>query len=835
MRSRVAQFAQPIAWVLALGTATLVGCGSDASSPASSSSSGGSSGTAGSAGTAGAGGSSAGSAGEGGTTSGGSGGSSTSGGSAGTAGTAGTGGTGGTGPQVLCPPDEDGDNIPDEIEGKDENIDTDGDNTPDWQDTDSDNDSIPDRIEADTANVGCNTPLDSDGDQIPNHLDTDSDNNGIDDIDEVYPNGDPYDPGTPISDVDGDGIPDAFDPDNDGDDLTDIVEIGAGGDADTDGDGIPDFDELDADDDGIADGFEGIGNADSDMLPNFQDLDSDSDGIPDSCERGFGHMIENPPADSDQDGRFDAYDVDSDNDGIKDGLEDTNSDCTFNQGETDRTKADTDEDGANDLIELSLGSDPTNQNETPQSLGKYYFVIPFMEPPQPTEQNVVLATNLNKGDIAFLIDATGSMGPAINNIKNNLTDLVTSIQSEAPEARFGVLGVQDFPVNGHGSATNVPVFVPLEPDSYLTDNIADTQDALEALTTDNGQDLPEAMVPAMFKALENNTMTWPSGGFQAPFAAGGGYGALGFRDDALPVLVLITDAPFHNGREMMCDVGLNDPCKQGCCAEVASTLHDTYGFSAADADQVLTKLTERGAKVVGIALGPGGAGRFGAPYRDMAFFTDGTNSVVLPSVFGGGQCPTDNFQLNIAPDGPELIPGLKTCRLIFGAPADGSGTKEAVKQGVLSLLQGISLSVRVRARPIQSDPNFLPVDALNNFVNRIEVQVGQRVPDPTSDSGEFCDLRALPADQIDDLWGNVYGTLPGADGYDETVKDIQPGLVDRVCFRVVAKQNNIITQTDEVQIAKATLSVLATPEGETDELVVGSPRDVLFIVPPVLQ
>lgn len=74
-------------------------------------------------------------------------------------------------PPTFIIMDEDGDGIPDEIEGGDE-IDTDGDGIPDYLDTDSDNDGIPDGVES---------SADTDGDGIPNFRDLDSDGDGVQD------------------------------------------------------------------------------------------------------------------------------------------------------------------------------------------------------------------------------------------------------------------------------------------------------------------------------------------------------------------------------------------------------------------------------------------------------------------------------------------------------------------------------------------------------------------------------------------------------------------------------------------------------------------------------
>ncbi len=80
-----------------------------------------------------------------------------------------------------CQPgqDSDGDLIPDDVEGC--NKDSDGDNTPDYADTDSDNDKILDKLEA---GPDPTHPVDSDGDGKPDFQDDDSDNDGVKDGDE---------------------------------------------------------------------------------------------------------------------------------------------------------------------------------------------------------------------------------------------------------------------------------------------------------------------------------------------------------------------------------------------------------------------------------------------------------------------------------------------------------------------------------------------------------------------------------------------------------------------------------------------------------------------------
>lgn len=199
--------------------------------------------------------------------------------------------------------------------------DADGDNIPDYLDTDSDNDGLPDAAEGRT---------DSDGDGLPNFLDKDSDNDGIADAVEKMVDSDKD--GKPncidtdsdgdgiedklegLTDIDSDGKPNYLDTDSDGDDISDKVE----GSQDRDGDGIPNFLDLDSDGDGIPDKVEGTKDSDKDGKPNYLDKDSDNDTMGDDMEAGNDPAN---PRDTDSDGTPDYVDTDSDEDGIPDKVE----------------------------------------------------------------------------------------------------------------------------------------------------------------------------------------------------------------------------------------------------------------------------------------------------------------------------------------------------------------------------------------------------------------------------------------------------------------------------------------------------------------------------------
>jgi hypothetical protein len=291
---------------------------------------------------------------------------------------------------AIVESDADGDGISDAHEGAGEGVDSDFDGIPDYQDDDSDNDGLPDSIEAGDADLRT-PPRDSDGDFVPDFRDTDADGNGI-------PDGSELD-----GDIDGDGIPNFSDTDDDGDFIRDVDEIrgNPGAPPDFDRDGMPDFQDIDSDNDTISDGHERDADTDNDGMPDANDLDSDRDGVTDAAEAGDGDVT-TPPRDSDEDGIPNFRDPDSDNDGLSDGAE------VFEHG-TNPNVADSDGDGVPDLIEVGAETDPTDATDSPRTRGDFYFIVPYMEPPDPLRDTLTFRTSIQFADIYFSFDTTGSM------------------------------------------------------------------------------------------------------------------------------------------------------------------------------------------------------------------------------------------------------------------------------------------------------------------------------------------------------------------------------------------------------------------------------------------
>ncbi|NMC71068.1 MAG: hypothetical protein GYA57_13520 [Myxococcales bacterium] len=521
---------------------------------------------------------------------------------------------------AACPAgtDPDLDGISTDDEGG-ETLDTDGDTTPNARDVDSDGDTLSDREES--GREECDRrPVDADGDTAPDFLDGDSDGNGTPDGAE------------PPGDLDGDTVPDRSDPDDDGDSLSDAEEIGPDTTSplDTDGDGTPDYRDTDSDGDGIGDRIENRVDTDGDTIPDWRDTDSDGDGIGDAVE-GL--------ADTDGDLVADSRDTDSDNDGLPDGEEE------FVRG-TNRLAADSDSDGYDDLSEVALGTDPMDPASLPPP-DTFYFVLPFEDPAGPKTQDFSFETTLIMADVFFLIDTTGSMGEEIANLLAGLTGVVIpGILAAIPDVALGVARFEDFPVAPYGDPSN-RVY---ELEQQMTTDYVRVYEAISGLRVYRGGDLPESDVPALYAAASGEAI----GIYSAPFISDpttpgtGRIGGAGFREDSLPIFVLITDAAFHND-----------------AAATPSDLYDTArlypGTPNVTYAMALGALLTIGARVIGVAS-PGGRDDL----EDIAVDTGTVDAAGVPIVF------------DVGADGSGLSVGLVSAiaDLASGTPQDVDTTLE---------------------------------------------------------------------------------------------------------------------------------------------------------------
>lgn len=465
-------------------------------------------------------------------------------------------------------------------------------------------------------------------------------------------------------------------------------------------------DPTDSDGDNIADDLEGAPDldTDSDGDPDYLDDDSDGDGIPDATEaansllQGAGKERPDPCsplADSDGDTIPDARDVDSDGDGIADEDElayDPNGEQSC------WVKPDCDGDDVVDPVEQAAGSDPLDGASVPPD-ATLYFVLPY-EAPEKTK-DFEFSAGVKKADVYFLIDTTESMQAAIDNVAGSLDDtILPAVLNGDPDASppipaipgawVGVGSFRDVPWSPWGATTDELYESQFDVSgSTLSGNLAEPEPGggglvapasvrsiLSNLEAAGGGDAPEGLTQALWMAATGSPYAATYGGlWTAPTPSCTAPGELGgpcFRPGALPVFVLITDAPMHNGPIAGYDY---NPATTGGTRSYAE---------AVDAVNTL------GAKVVGVSVNTGTPG---AARSDLVDLAEQTGSMWHDPAFGGADFPLvtdqDTATGDVSAEVVRLIgllagQGLhnvttdtKSYECTGGVDCDGDGTADA--------------------------------------------------------------------------------------------------------------------------------------------------------------
>ncbi len=113
-------------------------------------------------------------------------------------------------------------------------------------------------------------------------------------------------------------------------------------------------------------------------------------------------------------------------------------------------------------------------------------------------------------DVVFVVDATGSMGWVIDEVKARILDIVTVIRSLVPIARFGIVAYRD---------KDDPAFVTRA--QPLTFSSVKLQSFLAALKAEGGGDMYEAILDGVVEGIEGSD----------------------WRTGARRIMILIGDAP----------------------------------------------------------------------------------------------------------------------------------------------------------------------------------------------------------------------------------------------------------------------------------------------------
>jgi len=541
-------------------------------------------------------------------------------------------------------------------------------------------------------------------------------------------------------------------------------------------------------------------DTDMDGTPDYLDDDSDGDGISDAMEAG-DTSVSTAPVDSDGDGTPDFRDLDSDNDGLTDAEE-------LALG-TDPTLADTDGDGESDGVEVSGGSDPLDPDDCITCMGGFTFDL---EPGGMARTDTLqFDPAIQKADVFFVVDTTGSMYGTISGLQTSLTTLVTSIRATIPDTAFGVARHDDFPVSTYGSSGDVP-FGLLQ---RITTVDADVRTGVTALSLHGGNDGPESQIEAFYQAATGAGFRSSTGTVWTPaFVADTGFdatrghgriGGAGFRADALPIIILATDITFH--RKWGDATRTADPATW--CGSTMASGCDEYAMASfgAAADQqpktwaaTLAALNGIGAKVFGLAVDNGSA--TSDQRAELSAFAVRTGAWIDPT---GGNCATGVSGATRAaetwdPDGSGPLTSRSLCPLVFSTNSSGGG----VGAGIVTAIENLTsfVSFRTLHTEARDDPATATIDESRFFVRGIPVSA-----DPAT-----CTPLPTVADRL-----NAAGD-PGSDGTFDSFTGVVPGCL--VTFQIVARNDGFVPRTCADQLFNLRVIVIGDDVVEADSRIV---------------
>jgi len=145
-------------------------------------------------------------------------------------------------------------------------------------------------------------------------------------------------------------------------------------------------------------------------------------------------------------------------------------------------------------------------------------------------------------DIFIIVDLSGSFIDDLAEFKTQASGIISSLTASNPDTKFGLARFEDYPIAPYGSAT-------LGDSAYtrVSDLTTDTATLLTTISglsavSGAGADGPQSQLPALYQAATGAGQTvpgYPAAGIPAGQQAN-------FRDGAVKLFLLWTDASFHN-------------------------------------------------------------------------------------------------------------------------------------------------------------------------------------------------------------------------------------------------------------------------------------------------
>ena len=139
----------------------------------------------------------------------------------------------------------------------------------------------------------------------------------------------------------------------------------------------------------------------------------------------------------------------------------------------------------------------------PNFLGHSSYMSALRERvPLPNLVKPIVRTN-GDIDIVFVVDTTGSMSGSIYAVKNNIQNIVSSVNAKTKSARFALVTYRDHPSHG-GDATDYPSRI----ETDFTNNIEVIKQAASSMRLGDGGDWEESVYSGMRAGLD---LQWRAG------------------------------------------------------------------------------------------------------------------------------------------------------------------------------------------------------------------------------------------------------------------------------------------------------------------------------------
>lgn len=155
---------------------------------------------------------------------------------------------------------------------------------------------------------------------------------------------------------------------------------------------------------------------------------------------------------------------------------------------------------------------------------------------------------LRRADVMFLIDSTASMDEEIAAIQRRLREeVIPRIDATFSDVEYGVASFADFPNGINGGLGDVAFSL----QTAMTADLSTVQAALGRLPASDGIDAAESQVEALYQLATGEGLPPYIGATRT--CTEEEFGAACFRTEAKPVVLLFTDAPFHDSAFPLAD------------------------------------------------------------------------------------------------------------------------------------------------------------------------------------------------------------------------------------------------------------------------------------------